>query len=621
VVVGGSQASNPQAQIGLAGSNNGSNLHIARNLFTFTDQVSAIHGRHQWTAGIWLQRFQSNENIQLSQYGQMTFAGLGALINGEASFLYSPTPTPLGWRSLFGAFFAEDVIRLSPRLMLSIGFRGESSTGWNEVHGRAANYQLLNGVSQCQTSAPPCLPAVGSSLFNVNRAKFLPQPRVAIAWSPFGSKNVIRAGFGMYNDLQDALGYRADQNAPFNPTYTVAACDTVGCIASLKLPISPTAPTFAGLLVPGGVQPDMYTPTVVSWSMRMERQLSPNMSLRVGYVGNHGYHELIGVDENARQPVVCPAAPCPATFPNIAAYGALAGLPVPRGTFYIAPTAGGGSPARPNPALANTWTWMSEGDSSYNALQVDITRRFSRGLSFRGAYTFSKVLDDGDSYNSTAAGNAPGLVSNPYDVRADWGLGTFDVRNVGIISGTYELPLGKGRHWFANTHGFGGALAGGWAVNSIVTLQGGFPFTPQLGYNPSNDGDTRNPVRPFINPNFSGPVILGNPNEWFNPAAFAAVPNNSGFFGNLGRDTLIGPGLRSWDLSAMKDTRINEHMSAQFRAEIFNLLNHANFNTPSLIVAVLQPGSTAPTSSGVGGLITGTSTSSRQVQFGLKLLW
>ncbi len=154
-----------------------------------------------------------------------------------------------------------------------------------------------------------------------------------------------------------------------------------------------------------------------------------------------------------------------------------------------------------------------------------------------------------------------------------------------------------------------------------MTLQDGFPFTPQLSYNPSNDSDTRNPVRPFVNPTFTGPVILGTPNEWFNPAAFAAVPNNSGFFGNLGRDTLIGPGLATWDFSVMKDTPIRERMTVQFRVEIFNITDRANFNTPSLIVAVLEPGATTPTSSGVGGLITGTSTSSRQVQFGLKLLW
>src|SRR5258708_24918393 len=207
VVVGGSQASNPQAQLGLAGSNNGSNLHIARNLLTYTDQVSVTKGRQQWTFGAWFQRFQSNEMIALSQFGQLTFSGLPAFLSGTGSFLYNPTPTPLSWRSLFGAWYAEDVIRLRPSLTLSLGFRDEFSTGWNEAYGRAANYTYSGGVISTQ-------PNVGNSLFTVNRAKFLPQPRICLAWSPFGRKTVGRAGFGMYNALQDALGYPAYQHAP-----------------------------------------------------------------------------------------------------------------------------------------------------------------------------------------------------------------------------------------------------------------------------------------------------------------------------------------------------------------------------------------------------------------------
>src|SRR4029077_202744 len=134
-------------------------------------------------------------------------------------------------------------------------------------------------------------------------------------------------------------------------------------------------------------------------------------------------------------------------------------------------------------------------------------------------------------------------------------------------------------------------------------------------------GDTRNPVRPFVTRSFSGPVIVGSPNERFNPAALDADPHYSGLFGNLAACTFIGPGLGSWYFSVMKDTQLHERMSLEFRAEIFNLLNRANFTTPSLIVAVLALGSTTPISSGVGGLITSTSSSSRQVQFGLKLLW
>jgi hypothetical protein len=607
VVVGGSAASNPATQLGLAGSNNGSNLRMARNLFTYEDRVTLTRGMHQLSFGAWFQRFQSNETIALSQYGQASFTGLAALESGTIStFLYDPAPTEMNWRSLFGAFYAEDVIRVTPKLTLSLGFRSEFSTGWNEANGRAANYTFTNGVISTT-------PQIGSSALTVNNAKFLPQPRVGMAWSPLGRKTVIRAGFGMYNDLQDALGYRMDQNAPFNPTYTISNL----AVTSLPLQPSVAAVPASAKLIPGGVQPDFKTPTLISYSLRIERQLTPDTALTVGYVGAHGYHEIIGLDANEPVPTICPAAPCPATFPST--FGApVAGTPVPAGTYYIP---AGAPKANPASILANTWTWFSRGDSLYNALQVDLNHRFSGGLSLRGVYTWSKALDDGDSLNGTAANNAPGLVANPYNLRADWGLATYDVRNVAVINGMYELPIGAGRPFFAHLGGAANTLVSGWTVNSIVTLQGGFPFTPQLSYNPSNNGDNRNPVRPFINPSFSGPVILGNPNQWFNPAAFIAPPNNSGFYGNLGRDTLTGPGLATWDLSFLKDTAVRENFHVQFRAELFNLLNRANFNTPNLIVAVLPAGSTTPQVNPAAGQVQSTSTTSRQIQFGLKLLW
>src|SRR5712671_1061186 len=402
VVVGGSAASNPQASIGLAGSNNGRNLSIARNLYTYEDRVTLTRGRHQLSFGAWFQQFQSNEVIALSQYGQATFSSLAQFLAGTVStFLFDPAPTQMYWRSLFGAWYAEDVLRLSPKLTLSLGFRAESSSGWNEAHGRAANYTFTNGVINTQ-------PHIGDSLFTKNNAKFLAQPRIGLAWSPLNAKTVVRAGFGMYNDLQDALGYRTDQNAPFNPVYSLAS------LPVSKLPIDPAAAVPAGAkLVPGGVQPDMKAPTLISWSLRAERQLSPNTALTVGYVGSHGYHEIVGVDANEPVPTICPAAPCPAVFPtfdpskpvtatNSPTIGfplgsPLAGAPVPAGTYFI-PFIAPATP-RPNPAIANTWTWFSRGDSSYHALQVDLRRRFSHGLSLRGVYTFSKTLDDGDSVN------------------------------------------------------------------------------------------------------------------------------------------------------------------------------------------------------------------------------
>ena len=533
IVVGGSAASNPAAQISLAGSNNGSNLRVARNIYTYQDGISWTTGKQQFSFGAWAQQFQSNENLALSQYGQATFTSLQTFLKGTTNLLYSPTPTPLNWRAVFFAWYGEDVIRLSPKLTLSLGYRQEFTSGWDEAHGRAANYTYPNGIISS-------VPRVADSVFTVNRGSFLPQPRVGLAWSPL-KRTVFRAGFGIYNDLQDALGYRTDQNAPFNPTYSLQNTAVSG------FPLSRTGPVpKAARLVPGGVQPDLFTPTLVSWSSRIQQQLTANTVLSLGYVGSHGYHELIGIDANEPFPVICPASPCPATYPGTFP-ASLAHSPIPAGTYYVPST------VRANPSIANTWTYFSEGTSSYHSLQVDLNHRFNNGFSLRGVYTWSKAIDDGDSLNATTSGGEPALASNPFNLRADKGLANFDVRHVAAISAVYSLPFGHGRRWLANGSGFGNALVSGWTATSIVTIQSGFPFTPQLSYNPSNNGDSRNPVRPFVNPSFSGPVILGNVNQWFNPAAFLAPPNNSGFYGDLGRDTRYRSGPRLLGLFAAKD--------------------------------------------------------------------
>ena len=596
-VVGGAASSNAAASLSSNGSNNGSNLHMARNLFTYEDRISLTKGIHQFSAGVWFQRVQANEEFALSQRGQAAFTSLLTFLQGTvATFTFDPAPTPLGWRTTLGALYADDSIRLAKNLKLTVGFRDEFTTGWNEAHGRASNYTFTNGVISNT-------PQVGSSDLTTNNAKFLPQPRLGLAWSPVDSnKTVLRAGFGMYNDLQDALGYRTDQNAPFNPTYSLSNEPVA------SLPINPLAIPAASKLAPGGIQPDLKTPTLVSYSLRLQQQLGKDTTLSVGYVGSHGYHEIIGVNANEPFPVICPASPCPATYPSSFPAG-LAGQPVPAGSYYV-PTA-----TRANASLVGTWTYFSLGDSSYNAMQIDLNHRFSGGLVLRGVYTWSKTLDDGDSLNPTTSGSEPAVVANPFDIRADKGLANFDVRNAAAISASYALPFGPGKQFLQNASGFGKTVVAGWTLNTIITMQGGFPFTPQLSYNPSNNGDGKDPVRPFVNPFFTGPVITGNPNGWFNTSAFLAYPNASGFYGNLGRDTLIGPGLATWDMSVHKDFRIRERLALQFRAEAFNLLNRANFGFPNPVA--YSTSGTSPTA----GVITNTSTTSRQIQLSLKLIW
>lgn len=597
VVVGGAATSNPQAQVGLAGGNNGSNLRVARNLFTLEDRVSWTRGIHQFSFGGWLQPFQSNEMLALSQHGQATFTSLQNFVQGNiASFLFDPKPTEMNWRSLFGAWYAQDVIRFAPRLTVSLGVRGESSNGWNEAHGRAANYVFANGAIQTN-------PLIANSIFTVNNQKFLLQPRIGLAWSPLGDKTVIHAGFGMYSDLQDALGYRTDQNAPFNPTYSTP-------LSVSQLPIDPSGP-YPGSpkLLPAGIQPDMKSPTLISYSLTVEREIAGNTALSIGYVGSRGYHEMLSLDDNEPTPVVCPASPCPAVYrANFPA--PLAGSPVPAGSYFVP----SGTPLA-NPALGPAWAWFSVGDSSYNALQFDINHRFSRGFALRGVYTWSKSLDNGDTLNATTAANAPGLVSNPFNLRADWGPATYDVRNIAVITALYDLPIGRGKPFLSDLSAVANAIASGWSINSIVTAQSGFPFTPELSYNPSNNGDNKNPVRPFKNPNFTGAVILGSPAQWFNPAAFLAPPADSGFYGNVARDSLTGPGLATWDFSVFKNVPFRDRFRLQFRAELFNILNRANFNTPNVVV--FTPAGLSPTA----GKITSTSTTGREVQFALKLLW
>jgi hypothetical protein len=158
-------------------------------------------------------------------------------------------------------------------------------------------------------------------------------------------------------------------------------------------------------------------------------------------------------------------------------------------------------------------------------------------------------------------------------------------------------------------------LAAGWTLSAIQTIQSGFPFTPQLGFNPSNNGDSRNPVRPSWNPGFSGNLIEGRPNQYFNPNAFV-VPA-AGTYGNVGRNTLTGPGMVDMDLALLKTTMISERLRLQFRGEIFNVFNRANFGTPNAVVFASASSVPAPTA----GVITSTASTSRQIQFGLKLQW
>ncbi|HEV2246923.1 MAG TPA: carboxypeptidase regulatory-like domain-containing protein, partial [Terriglobia bacterium] len=225
----------------------------------------------------------------------------------------------------------------------------------------------------------------------------------------------------------------------------------------------------------------------------------------------------------------------------------------------------------------------------------------------------AKALDNGDTLNTTLATNSPSYVSNPLHPASDYGRASFDVRHSAVVNATWELPFASGQADQGSS--WPRRLISHWRISGIAALQSGIPFTPQLSYNPSNDGDTRNPVRPSWNPNFTGPMILGSASRYFDPSAF--IQPLPGTYGNAGRNVLTGPGMIEADVSLAKNVSLGEKRELQFRADFFNVLNHTNLNTPNPVVFTQAAGAPSPTA----GVVTSTSTSSRQIQLALKLSW
>ena len=575
IVISGSTASNGASAISLAGLNVGSNNETTRNLYTVDDHVYWSRGKHQVEGGFWLQRIESNDLLAQYQYGQASFATLATFLQGTVkTFTVVPSPTELGWRSVENAAFIEDTIKLSPRLEVRAGLRTESTNGWNESQGRASNYIVTDGVLETQ-------PRIGGSALTKNNAVLLLEPRVGFAWDVRGNgKTAVHGGFGIYHGLLDTLDYRLDQTAPFNTAQSMKN------VPVSKLTITPGTPPPAGTLVsPSNVQTDIDTPAVLQWSLRVEQEIAPRTSLTVGFVGSHSYHQILSEDMN--QPV-----------PQYLADGT---------AFY--------PPGAPfvNPDLANTTSWVSQGVGLYNSLVVDVRRSMGNGLQFRGNYTYAKNLDNGSAWNTSVSVNTPAFVMFPLQPKLDWGPGATDVRHAAALNGSYELPFGPHRHFLNHSSRAVNLLASEWTVSAIATLQTGFPFTPQLGYNPTGNGDTRNPVRPNWNPDFNGKLYPRTPGKWFSPEAF--LPPANGTYGNVSRDALTGPGSAGLDLSATKNAHLTERVGFQFRAEFFNILNHTNFLTPNPVV---YSAATSGISSSAG-VVTATSTTSRQIQFGAKV--
>jgi hypothetical protein len=622
IVIGGSATGAGQGTITTADGAGGPPGRFVRNFFTWSDDLHYIKGKHSWSAGGWIQRVQSNRFSSSLARATVTYSTLQTFLTDSPTQISAiPTLTELGFRTLEGAWYIQDEIKLKPNLTLRLGLRDEMTNGYNEVAGRCANFVFdQNGVIQSD-------PLVGPSCLVENHAKALWQPRVGLAWDPTGTGSwAVRAGFGIYNTLQDNLDQAFGGNPPFNARLTLSTplLNTIPLRDGTPPPpsCSPTRSVNCAIFQPGQLDPTLRTPTIQDWSFTVEREITKDLVLQVGYVGSQSYHLEVGRDANTIRPQVC-------SDPR----GCLSGgvLPLaqremaPQGTTYLPPG------LRPNPFVNRTFARDFPGTSSYHALHVSLVKRLSHGLAFKANYTHSKVLDINSQLDTDFNLSAPSDIANYYNLAQNKGPAAFNLPHQFNANFSYELPFGSGKPWGGSASGLVEKLIGGWQWNGILTAQSGLPFTPTVGSNRSGSGDTANPDVPNRNPAFSGPAITGNPNRWFDPRAFLLPV--AGTFGNAGRNQFLGPNLTELDTSLFKKIRINERWNLQFRAEAFNILNRANFGQPAIGVYAGTPlggaialcelpsQASCPNISPSAGVITSTATTSRQLQFALKLLF
>jgi hypothetical protein len=611
IVIGGGATA---AQVSSLVSPNPQNpFYNNRHNYTASDDLRMTMGRHNLSMGVWFTRVEQTAFSSAQQNaGTVSYQTLLTFLQDQPTqFSFQANPTELNFRSTQGAWYFQDEIKLSSRLTVRLGLRDEMTTGWNEKDGHAANYWFdQNGVIETN-------PHIGRSPFRKNYARALLQPRVGVVWDPTGAgKWAVRAGFGIHNDLQDNLTHRLNANPPFAARVAIERTPLLSIIpitgGSAKPTCSATSPLRepdCSIFAPGGLDPDMHTPTIQEWSLEVEREIAQNLAVELSYVGNQSYHVSTSMDMNTIRPVICQN---PAGCLSGGTRPASARVTVPQGTEYI-PVG-----ARPNPFVGSTQTWMYLGTASSHGGSVSLTKRSTGGLTFRTNYTFSKVIDVDSGILSTSAQNDPATILNPYNLKLNRGLGSYNPLHQFSSSFSYALPFGSGKALGRGASGWVERLIGDWQWNGIFSARSGFPITPTVGSNQSGNGDTRIPDLPNYNPNFKGKVILGvdgfrKTGRYFDPNAFS-LPL-AGTFGNVSRGAFRGPSAYNLDTSLFKRVALKEGLNLQFRAEFFNILNHTNFDTPNPIVF-----SGAGLSSSAG-VITETSNRERQIQFALKLVF
>ncbi|MGD0470831.1 MAG: carboxypeptidase regulatory-like domain-containing protein [Terriglobales bacterium] len=578
----------PVGFIGVTGISNytggpgaGGEVKYGFNSIQVYDDLFWTKGMHSFKLGANVERLQDNELGTLKPNGVFNFTSLANfLIDQPAAFSAALTQevAPYNIRQTIAGTYFEDDAHLASNFTVNLGLRYEMATVPTEVNGRLTNLRNITDAT----------PHLGSPYFyNPTYRNF--EPRIGFSWDPFHTgRTAFRGAFGVYDVLP--LTYEFG-----NAAYSAAPFFQLATISSGLPPGSFPATAFT-LLTPNQLRYEYIDSHprrnyVMNWNLNVQQQFGSNLVATVAYVGSHGIHQPFQVQD---MDIVLPTSHTSA------------------GYFWPIPA---GSGARVNPSAGQIIGLLWNGSSFYDALQTHIVRRMTKSLQFGASYTWAKSID---TSSASVAGNQflNSIFNLPwFDTGVNRGLSDFDIRHNGVFNAIWQVPTPRdegGMRWFVS----------GWQIGGIYQVSSGLPFTPIIGGDPLG----LHTAYPFDFPDrifgagCESAINSGNPVHYIKTQCFS-FPTPATRLGNAGRNSLIGPGLSNFDLSLFKNNhikRISEDFNIQFRAEFFNVLNHTNLSSPIVNNNLYAASGAAVTTA---GLITTTSTSSRQLQFALKIAW
>jgi len=559
------------------------NFHFHWTSIQAYDDATWTRANHSLKLGFGIERIRDNKLGVSTPGGEFLFNSISDFLTNKPFSLAAAIPSavsPRGFRQTIAGAYVQDDWRWRPNLTINLGLRYKMSTVMTEAHGKLT---VLRKITDA-------MPHLGDPLIsNPTLRNF--EPRVGFSWDPMrDGLTAVSGGFGIFDVLP--LPYLFQMNELFSAPFFESA--SARNLLAGTYPVAAYAALTASTntLRQAYFEPKPGRNYVMQWNLTMQRELLAGLSLRAGYVGSRAVHQPFRTED---ADIVLPTL-------------------TPQGYLWPSPV-GSGTRLNPNAGRITAGFW--DGRSDYDALQIQIKKKVGSASQLAGSYTWSKTIDTGSG--SMVGDEYTNSISSPlfFNLKRNRGLADFNVSQNLNVNYTWVLGTPKWKLGFAVW------VLGGWQLGGVFQASTGVPFTPGFAGDSLGVGSTE--------PNIDVPNVLtgpgcgsylnaGNPNHYIRTQCFE-VPKPITLRGNLGRNTLTGPGLLNFDLSVVKNNyvkRVSDAFNVQFRTEFFNVFNRANF-APPLDNRNIFDATGAPISN--AGLITSTQTPSRQIQLALKIIW